>query len=157
MALSGAPSDARALAKAARALAGALLLSGSIRRDAEVLLIFYEARVRLLVEGSRVRNLREDEESSLGLVASLLSRRARRLEVEERLPCIVPRDSKRELAALTCDALSEGFAVLDPELPPETTELYCDKLLEAPAALRLEELIALGNMVMDLCAGDPRS
>jgi len=153
--LSGSTRELRVQVKATRVLVNALLLSNSIRRDTTVVLVFPDEGLELEVSGSRIRNLREDEESSLGVVRQLLKTRARVLRghVKARVCLKLPEGTggRGSMRVPECSTLKEGFGVVDENIPESLQREYCEETLSLPLASRIEELVIIGSMVMDSC------
>ena len=157
--LAGSTRELRVQLKATRALINALLLSNSIRRDTIAVLVFPSERLKLEVSGSRIRNLREDEESSLGVLRYLLRAKAETIREPIRVRvCFKTSEAAEKAGGMEipeCSALKEGFGVVDDGIPESVQREFCDETVSMPLSSRIEELVIIGNMVVDSCEEAP--
>jgi len=159
--LGGSPSSPELLGKAARALANALLLSKGVRRDAVVVLAFLGSAEALEVSGERVRNVREDEESTSGALLKMLAKGARPLGDVLRGKrvgvCFAPgkgdpcEGAKALLELCSSQSEEQLYGVVDEELEESIASAYCERLVTLPPAKRVEEVLALTGVALDSC------
>ncbi len=135
----------------------ALLLSNNIRRNTVFEALIFPSGVRVILCGWRTRNLRPDEESSVGLLKKLLLKAPRKTmskePYKEELPCIIGCLSPDAVGledALTQLAMSSGFAVTFP-FTEATARKYCNKIIRMPYICGVEEAIVIGGMLFDWC------
>ncbi len=139
----------QASAHASRAASASLLLSYGIRKDTILTIYWTEKNLLLRIPGATARNIRPDEESTLGAIKSLLKTRSRSPAKPPvfREPCIRPDSRVREInVAPLLEA--GGFTVTDP-----LGGKYggCLGWADAPQLNNPVEAIIIFNTVMDVC------
>ncbi len=140
----------------AKIAVNSLLLSNSIRRDTLLNVIVLKTNEVIMLDGSKVRNLRPDEESSIGLIRSLFRKRlTRKIRDSENLmlkePCIEYYYEgvllKQELNKL-CN--SSGFTIVYPE-NSELMQKYCKYTVKIPYITSFVEAVVIGGLMLDWC------
>ncbi len=138
------------LIKASQAAIHSLLLSNNIRRDTTLNIYWLEKNTKITINGATIRNLRPDQESTMGVIKALIkkskyTRERPRQAIEQ--PCITVSDKPVIINGKTL-VENNGFTILDPlDAPPE----YCRTSFKIPLITNPIEAIILSNMVMDLC------
>ncbi len=153
----GSLQDLSLLRMLASSAVNVLLLSNNIRRNTVFEALILPSGVQVTLCGWRTRNLRPDEESSVGLLKKLLLKASRKIiskePYKEELPCITncPNPDVTVLKdALTQLAMSRGFAVTFP-FTEAVTRKYCNKIIRMPYICGVEEAIVIGGMMLDWC------
>ena len=133
-----------------------LLLSNSIRRDTTLRIIILKTKEELVLEGGRIRNLRPDEESSIGLIKSFFKKKlVKKITSEHSInidkPCIeyncTGRLLEEELKKL---CLSRGFTIVYPEDNGYIFR-HCKDTIRIPYITSIVEAVVIGGLMLDWC------